>query len=331
MVLTHSLRAAGTPLLHIAAATLALLSTPDSARGAPFQIRDQNPLLTGFELPPALPAQWDENERWRFDAQFAWSSSAIVQAGPRETLIVDGETQELRFSIGRALPRGYFVQAELPYRRTRGGILDDFIDEWHDTFGLSEGMRPYLPQDALQITYRYDGTTLLDVRSAREGFGDMTVRFGKRISAAPLTAWLSVKLPTGDSDRLTGSGSIDASAALAFESSFADRYTVFAQAGASYLGDGDRWSQRQRNLVASGLVGLGAAFGNLTLALQLDAHTAVFDSHQEFLGDATMLSIGGTYAFADGWDLSFAAVEDIAVDSTADVVFVFALRRTLGK
>ncbi len=316
--------------LRAGAVTLALALGPALTSAEPFQIRDQNPLLAGFELPPALPAQWGEDGEWRFDAQFHWGSTAVVQSGTRETLIVDAETQELRLSIGRALPNGYFVQGELPYRRTRAGILDDFIDGWHDTFGLPEGARPLLPTDALQIAYRYDEATLIDVRSPREGFGDLTLRLGKRISAAPLTAWLGVKLPTGDADRLTGSGSFDASAALAFESSFAERYTVFAQIGASYLGDGDHWSQRQRNFVGSGMLGLSArAFGKLTLALQLDAHTAVFDSDEDLLGEVAMLSIGGNYGFADGWDFSFAVVEDLAAESTADVVFVFALRRTL--
>lgn len=331
MVLAQRFRATRAPL-GVAAAAFILTLGPDCTNASPFQVRDQNPLLAGFELPPALPAQWSEGERWRLDAQFAWGSTAIVQADERETLIADGETQEWRLSIGRALPNGYFVMAELPYRRTRGGVLDHFIDRWHDTFGLPEGARPELPQDALHILYRYDGTTLLDLRSPQAGFGDLTLRLGKRIAAAPLAAWLGLKLPTGDADRLTGSGGVGASAALAFEASFADRYTAFAQIGASYLSDGDRWPERQRNVVGSGLVGISArAFQRLTLTLQLDAHTAVFDSRQRFLGDAALLSIGGAYDFAEGWSFSFAVVEDLAVDSTADVVFLFGLRRSLGK
>ena len=62
---------------------------------------------------------------------------------------------------------------------------------------------------------------------------------------------------------------------------------------------------------------------------QLDAHSAVFDEAElDFLGDALVLTFGGDYSFESGWRLDVAVSEDIAVESTSDVVFLFGLRRS---
>lgn len=298
------------------------------AMSAPLPVRNQNPLLAGFDLPSVLPAQTSESSAWTFQATFAWGNTALVQGNPRETLIVDAETQELRLVFGRSFDNGLMLRAELPYRRTHGGSLDGFIDEWHDIFGLPKGARPSMPRDALRIAYERDGRIRFDLSSPRSGLGDVSVRLGKQLGARPLAAWLAVKLPSGDANALTGSGSVDATVALSLEHAFASRYTVFAQAAATWLGDGDRLRSQQERLIASGSAGISARVrANLTLTAQLDAHTAVYDSSEDFLGDALMLSLGGSYRFAERWRFSFAVSEDLAVETAADVVLLFTLER----
>ena len=80
----------------------------------------------------------------------------------------------------------------------------------------------------------------------------------------------------------------------------------------------------------AGIAGIGwRAWRGLELKAQLDAHTAVFDETDvDFLGDALVLTVGGDYRFASGWQLDIAVSEDIAVESASDVVFVFGLRRS---
>lgn len=324
------LRSSLSPLLSVIA--LCLPST--QALAAPLAVRDQNPLLSGFDLPGPLPATLHPTRAWTLDASFAWGSSALIQTTARESLIVDAETREVRFSIGRTFAKGYALQIELPYRHTSAGRLDSFIDGWHDFFSLPEGARPALPRDSLRITYERDGRRSIDERSSQSGLGDVALRVGKHLSpragTAPVTAWLGIKLPTGDADALTGSGSIDVSAALAGEYSFGDRYTLYAQAAGTLLGDGDRLRAQQKDIAWSALVGIDArVFQRLTLAAQFDAHTAVFDSATDFLGDAVTLTLGGAYRISSAWELSFAVTEDIAVDTAPDVVFLLQLKRAV--
>lgn len=319
------MRGRGALLKCTSALVLSAISTHSLA--SPLPVRDQNPLLAGFELPASLPAEISATDRWTFDASFAWGNSATVQRNTNETVIVDAETRELRMAFGRTFGDGYALRLELPFRRTSPGTLDSFIDGWHDFFGLPEGARPNLPRDALHIAYERDGRWLVDTRTAESGVGDVSLQLGKQLTDAPLAAWLSVKLPTGDADQFTGSGGVDVSAAVAFERAFADRYSVFAQAAASWLGDGDRMPSQQKSFAWSGSAGLGArTWQSLTLIVQLDAHAEVFESDESFLGDAVMLTIGGTYR-TGGWDLSFAVTEDIAVESSPDVAFLFQLKR----
>ncbi|HEY5810273.1 MAG TPA: DUF3187 family protein, partial [Povalibacter sp.] len=306
--------------------------TPTISSASPFPTRDQNPLLAGFGLPTAMPAQIEKSDEWQWSADFNWGSSAILQDSDRETLMVDAETRELRLTLGRSLTDRWAVQLQLPYRYTGAGSLDGFIDDWHDFFSLPEGMRPLLPQDQFRIAYERDDAMLLDMQSSREGLGDVSAAAGYQWLSSDqthLAAWLSVKLPTGNADDLTGSGSLDATLLLAGERRFAARWSVFGQAAATWLGSGDILSDQQRSIVWSGMAGVGVnVWKGLDLKIQFDAHTAAFDDTDlDYLGDAAILTVGGAYRFTSGWQFDFGVSEDIVVDASPDVVFVIGVRK----
>jgi hypothetical protein len=297
----------------------------------PLAVADQNPLLSGFTAAP-LPARIDSQNSWSLEASFAWGSSAVMQANAHESLIADAETRELRFIAQRSFADHYALRLELPYRHTSAGSLDGFIDRWHDIFGLPEGARPSLPEDALRLFYRRDGSVRLDSSSAAmQGLGDVSIELGRTLIStqeSAVTGWIGLKLPTGDAEDFTGSGSVDVDVTIAAQRRFAGRWQVFGQVAGTWLGDGDRLVELQRNWMWSASAGVSArAIGSLTLTLQVDAHSAVFDSDLDFLGDAVALSIGGTYRFASDWQLALGVSEDIAVETTSDVVFLFELKK----
>jgi hypothetical protein len=310
----------------------ALLSIPSLAAADPFPARDLNPLLAGFGLPAALPARVS-GETWSFAADFNWASTSLAQRAGAEQLIVDAEIREVRATLGRSWPNGFAAQLEIPYRYTGGGVLDSAIDGWHDAFGLPEGERAAMPQDRIRIAYARGSNVLLDMQSSTEGLGDIALDVGRSLystQSGAAAVWLSIKLPTGDADRLTGSGAMDVSLAIAAEHRLGESGAVFGQAGVTYLGEGERLAEQQQDVVWSGLAGIGwRVWRGLELKAQVDAHTAVFDeAYVDFLGDAIVLTFGGDYRFASGWELDVAVSEDIAVESASDVVFVFGLRRS---
>jgi hypothetical protein len=309
-----------------------LLAAHDSPAN-PLPVTEQNPLLSGFAVPAALPSRLNDPGVWSLETSFSWANSAIAQASTNESLIVDAETKELRLIAQRGLERGFALRVQLPYRQTSGGSLDGFIDRWHDTFGLPEGARPSLPEDALRVLYSRDGRTQLDSRSSAQGIGDASIELGRTLASAEQTAvsaWLGLKLPTGDAEDFTGSGSIDVTLALTAQHRIGDRWHLFGQVAGTWLTEGDRLPQQQRDWVASATAGISArSLGNLMLTVQIDAHTAIYDSNDlDFLNDAVVLSFGGSYGFASDWEIAIGVSEDIEVESAPDVVFLFDIKKT---
>jgi Protein of unknown function (DUF3187) len=307
-----------------------MLGASGAASAAPFPTRDQNPLLSGFGLPTPLPASITDG--WSVGMNLNWGSTALIQAHEDEALIVDAETREARLTIQRALTERIAVRLQVPYRYTGAGSLDGFIDDWHDAFSLPEGARPILPEDQMRMAYTHNGPVLLDMDSSYSGFADASLDFGYALRMTPsssLAAWLSLEAPTGDAASLTSNEAFDASFALAGEHRFGDRWSIFAQAGVSWLGEGELLPEYQRDVVWSGLAGLSwRAFEPLELKVQMDAHTAVFDGSQlDFLNESIALTVGGVLHFRSGWRLELGVTEDLAVETTPDVVFVLGIRR----
>ncbi|HEY5758308.1 MAG TPA: DUF3187 family protein [Steroidobacter sp.] len=296
----------------------------------PFVARDQNPLLAGFGLPTAMPSRLPR--RLSGGVDLSWGSSALMQSQDDEALLVDAETREARVTLqGPLMDTGFAWQLQLPYRHTGGGNLDSFIDSWHDTFGLPDGARSALPRDQIGIAYTRAGTREIDINSSASGLGDIQAALGYELhtDAAALMAWLTIKLPTGDADQLTGSGGTDVSLLLAGRRWLGDRWSVFGQAAATYLGDGDLLPDQQRSVVWSGMAGVSVqTWRGLSLKAQIDAHTAAYDSNLDFFSEAVVLTVGGDYYFESGWRLDLGVSEDLAVEHSPDVVFVMGVKQS---
>lgn len=324
-------------LLVTSAGSLAHADEPIAAEhrasnaSAPFIVRDQNPLLAGFGLPSTLPSRLASGFTGGLDLY--WGSTAIMQSHGDEALLVDAETREARLTLqGSFGNAGIGWRLQVPYRYTGGGTLDSFIDSWHNTFGLSDGARSTLPRDQIGIAYTRAGTRELNVTSSSSGLGDIQAALGYELRSTPgsaLTAWLDIKLPTGDADKLTGSGATDVSLVLAGQHSRLDsRWAFFGQAGVTYLGDGDLLADQQRSVVWSGMAGVSVrTWHGLSLKAQIDAHTAAYDSDLDFFSDAVVLTVGGDYLFETGWRLDLGVSEDLAVEHSPDVVFVVGVHR----
>lgn len=324
MFATHARRVSALGAVWVATCGLAVAE--------PFSVKDQNPFLAGFGLPSAMPARVaTEKQGWSGGLDLFWGSTALIQQQGTESLIVDAETREARLTLQTPLSDGFAFQLQLPYRYTGAGSLDSFIDSWHDTFGLPDGARSELPSDAINITYSRDQSRQLSMTSSASGIADIQASLGYDVVASKtsaLSAWLSLKLPTGDSDKLTGSGATDVSLLLAGERRLDADWSVFGQAAVTWLGDGDLLPTRQRSVVWSGMAGLGGrVWRGLSLKAQIDVHSAAFDSDIDFLNEALILTVGGDYRFASGWLLNIGVSEDIAVEHSPDVVFLFGMKR----
>jgi hypothetical protein len=142
----------------------------------------------------------------------------------------------------------------------------------------------------------------------------------------------SLKLPTGDSRQLHGSGSTDLSLWITAGEDFRPGIgpmTVFGAGGIMGMTDGDVLKDQQRNWVGFGVLGLGWSPARwIAFKIQANGHTSFYkDSELEQLnGYSVQLTMGGTLAFSKNIYLDLGVTEDLLRRASPDVVFHLALR-----
>ena len=90
--------------------------------------------------------------RAELHSSLANNHSTSARAG--EAVNLDGETLSLVARTAYGLGAGWDVEAEVSWTRHSPGVLDRWIDDWHDVWGLPEGDRPGAPRDLIDFAYR---------------------------------------------------------------------------------------------------------------------------------------------------------------------------------
>jgi hypothetical protein len=323
-------------------AVLALMGVLAAAPAAtadfltPFYTRNQNPLVQIFGLPAAESARLLSAGSQAAFLVVDAANSFSQRTRAAEDIMLDGETYRttlvLRFAGRDRLELGL----DLPYVSHTGGSFDGFIDSWHNFIGVGDGGREQV--DRNQLRYRYDdGQERAGIQSSTSGIGDVMLTaavpvYGGNTGDRLLALRTALKLPTGSTSGLRGSGSTDLSVRLLGE----DRQSLarwnlglFGGAGLLLMSDSDIISRRQRRAVGFGTLGLGwQPLSWLALKIQLDGHSPFYRSELTELGHfSAQLVMGGTVGLSRGLQLDLAVSEDIIVHTAPDVVFHLALRR----
>ncbi len=305
---------------------------------SPFFTRNLSPVVQIFGLPPAeggfIVPQGQTNLRLALEIANNFTSNESSS----ESIILDGETSRLAFSLRYGLGQRWEAGVDLPVVSHNGGIFDGFIENWHDFFGLPQGGREGTPRGRLDYRYNQNGGGAeLNFSDSGTGFGDVVFLLAYQLSGYESESQRSlavrggVKLPSGNADNLRGSGGTDLHLRLAAtdaESLKIYDITLFASAGLMWLSRGDVLSDKQRQWVGFGSVGLGwSPLPWLAFKIQADGHTAFFNNSQfEQLDSASaQLGVGGTVQLSDKDTLDLCVSEDIVVDTAPDVNFHVAL------
>lgn len=125
-----------------------------------------------------------------------------------ERFVFDGETVRLSL-LGRYTYGRWQFGARLPVIRHSGGALDSLIENWHETFGLPNGIRDELVDDQLAFTLQHGAITTLDLDQSRAGIGDISLHASRSLresESASLAVEVFARLPSGSASKLTGTG-----------------------------------------------------------------------------------------------------------------------------
>ncbi len=302
----------------------------------PFAVRNQNPFILVYGLPATEPAEVLATGESSLQLRFDLTNNSKTSESSQERVILDGETYRTALIYKQGIADGWQLGVELPLIAHGSGFMDNFIENWHDTFGLSNSDREPWPKNRLLFSYSDNGLVEAEITDRTTGVGDLQLLLARRLTPlsekSSLSLNASLKLPTGDVDRLHGSGAADLALWLsgAAPELFGDWHAgVYLQAGILLMGKGDLLPDRQRGHVLFGSVGLHwRAWPWLMLKAQIDAHGAFYDSELAQLGKSSaMLTVGGSMPVRHGAGaIDLAIGENLATNAVPDFMLNLAYR-----
>lgn len=294
---------------------------------------NQLPFKQIYGLPSLDNSPLTEAGRLRLNFISNLSNTYNVAAGTHDLIVTDAETIRTSLVLSYAVRNNWQLSIEMPYVRHSSGFLDDFIYDWHDFFSMPQNGRAKDSSDQLDISYFSTRGASFNLSGSGGDLGDI------RINSAYSLPWKNraliisteLKLPTGDFDKLTGSGGTDVSVGLTINDPYSlGQYniTLFGGLAGVYLGDIDGDMARvQENFAVAGRVGLGWQVSRLVqLKLQLDGLGPLYDSDIKEMGDPSLqLVMGGSLTFTDDAYLDISIAEDVNTTTAADVSFQLGL------
>jgi len=321
--------------------TLLFIQPADAADIRAFHNYNQLPFQQIFGIPSLDNNPLTEAGDWRSSIvtnisntyEFDGDDDAFFGYGGEE-IAIDGETHRFSLLVNYAVRNNLQLGVEVPYVKHSGGFLDDLIYEWHDFFNQPQNGREKDESDEINFIYTNSDGDDFGIDSSQSGIGDvrLNVAYSRLLEKdRALIYSAEVKLPTGDFDKLTGSGGTDVSVGVTINDPHSlgeMNVTLFAGLAAMYLGDIDSdLSDDQYNFAMAARAGFGwQASEKFQLKLQFDGHTPLYDSDLEEMGDPSLqIVIGGSLLFTEDIYLDLAITEDIIVETAPDVGFILAL------
>ena len=320
-------------LLTSAYPALLMASTEEGNQSAfqPFDTRDQN--LFNLIHGQALPT----NARLNKKSQGLWSSSLVItntlniESSANENIYIDYEAYRFNLSYQYGLNDKWNLKLDAPLIHQGGGVFDSAIDSWHEFWGLPRANRPFVENNQYEIRYAYQSQTPVNLNEASTALGDIQVAVARSLienNSTTMSLWASLKLPTGDEDKLTSNGAADVSAWLALNQQLSERWVINMNAGAVILGTDNYKNIPLSDYALYGHAMLGwSVTDNINLKLQLQGHTSYYDQSQlTTLGDTYFLTFGGTITIDQCNQLDFAMSEDIKVEASPDASLFISWR-----
>ncbi len=272
---------------------LALLLLPVAARAqsdwnGPLPAENSRPLNQIFlHLPPSNPDVLARNQS-ALGVQLDIANNLLIPAPDGGTVEEDFETQRLMLQYRRGLGRDFEARLDAQLIARNGGVLDGFIQGYHDLFGL-EGNGQDVPIGRGNIDYGRAQFSFADANGdgidegRAFGLGDTTLSLQRQLGRGKLAsaARLGVKLPTGSGSKVLGSGGFDAGLGFDARYQFARNWALFGSAGAYAYGGADVPNAESNGL--SGGLGLERRVGKgQSVIAQIDAQNRVVTTGNPF-------------------------------------------------
>lgn len=306
----------------------------------PFRSVNQNSLVSVYGIPAETSAAIAPSGKLLVSLVQDIASIFTYNSNNREQIALDGEsyrwTVAARYGFGDKFEAGI----EIPYILYGGGFLDSFIIDWHNAFSLPQVGRDISPKDRLGFVYVKDGVQKLRMRHAGSGVGDITLTGGMQLYDAAskeshdsLALRAALKLPSGDSSYLHGSGGTDFVLQFCGSTNSQTEWGTlgaYGSVGALAMSKGNVLSDQHNQFAGIGTVGLGWGPASwISFKVQLNVNTPLYraSSLDELAKSSLMLISGGAIKLPGDYLLDIGVAEDVAVATAPDVSFHLGLSK----
>ena len=308
----------------------------------PVEVRDEFiPAQLRLTLPATSPDLVGRG-RWRVGLHVDWGNDfSFSQTGAAEDpasdrrFLVDGEHRTVSLAARYGLSRNVDVGIRVPVQWRGAGILDPFIDWFHEIFPSDDNDRPYFFQNKYRVEGR-DGSGVYHTWNDAYGTGLGNVELmtswalstprSRRDWRASLTGRLG--LPTGTGPFVTGS--VDVGLQLSLAKQLARRWDVYGGFGGTWYSN--IWTRgfEYVPLRAYGFLALEyRPWRRVSLLLQSDYGSRLIANIRDYPGVQWYVQVGAKYDLSARWRAVLGFTENIIdQQSTLDVGAWLGLERT---
>ena len=317
---------------------LGIASLTAAEQGTPTYIANQNPFVQIFGLPKAESGTITPKGRLNAGFLYFVSNHSISNdAASGESIVWDGETSQYNFIFRYGASDKLELGIDIPFILHSGGYLDGLIRRTHNIFGMPNDRQEQFDKDQIHYLLQQNGNTIFEMAEKQGGLGDLRLTAaipllpGSPDSRRYLALRPQIKLPTGESKYLLGSGGTDVSISLAYSDyQTLERINTVLSShlGMTYIGNAKVLRDMQRHFAAHGGISLDwLALDSIELKLQLDMHSSFYDSGLQQLGSSVQLLAGGTIHLPGAVLLDLGMSQQLVTDSTPDLGFYLFAKR----
>ncbi|TNF55940.1 DUF3187 family protein [bacterium] len=200
----------------------------------PLQVKNLYPIFLHANQPYIEKASMENS----FSASLSHSSTYTVRQSDDWVINLDMEITELNLRYKRIINNFIEFNFDVPILIFGGGFLDDFLDGYHNMFGLPDYGRSERPLNSFLYEVRHNDKIVVKGNSGT-GLGDLRLTFKKPLFSGSKYAFSlkgDVELPTGSAEEGFGNGSIDAAVSLLTDIVLSDNIMTYWNAGAVFPG-----------------------------------------------------------------------------------------------
>jgi hypothetical protein len=287
----------------------------------PLQVNNQYPIFLSANKPYLEKAVMENS----LSFSLSHSSTFTVQNSGQWEINLDMEITELNLRYKRIIREVLELNLDVPVLIFGGGVMDGFLDWYHDTFGFSAYGKSQRPLHNFLYEVKKDGNLIIRGRSGL-GLGDVRLTVKKPIISGDrfhLALKGDVELPTGSSTRGFGNGSVDAGFAVLLDKLFFHAVMTHWNLGAVFPGDVRVHEHVGLKNFIYGGAAIEAALGKGFSALaQIQGQSAIYPETDLLAVDreAYLLVIGGRYALKRGTSFELSLAEDVNTSGAPDFI-----------